>query len=462
MVRLPPILPPITRDLLAAVVAIALLIGFALWGAFALLRPTPPKRVVLLTGTEQGAYTEFGRRYVQELQRYGIEVELRATRGAADNLRMLRDPSQPGDLGFVQGGSSEAVRAIDEDTSGHPLVSLGGLFYEPVWLFYRESAIRKSGHAAPLTELAQLEGLRVNTGSPGSGAPNLFNKLLFANRIERNMIKESRLDPTPAVTAFLAGELDAILFVSAPESPLVQMLLLTPGVKLADFAQADAYTRRLPILTALVLPEGIADLAHDVPPRDIRLIAPTAELIARDGTHPAVVQLFVLAAQKIHGDTGWFARAGQFPRASDTGWPLAAEAARIYRNGPPLLQRYLPFWLANVIDRMWVALASIVVVLIPLVRLVPPVYKFRIRSRVFRWYRRLREIEARYLDGAAPPRQLAQELNALEARVERIAVPLSYADELYSLKSHIVLVRSRLQADESASPQSSKSPLAGN
>jgi TRAP-type uncharacterized transport system substrate-binding protein len=446
MPRFKTFFPPVTRELLITFAPVTLLVVLALWAAFVVLRPTPPKRVVLLTGAEQSAYSEFGRRYAQELRRYGIEVQLRQTRGAADNLGMLRDPAQAGDIGFIQGGSGEAVRDVDEDTSGHPLVSLGGLFYEPLWLFYRESAIRKGARMVPLTELAQLQGLRVNTGSRGSGAPNLFHKLLFANRIERSAIKESRLDPTPAVAAFLAGELDAIAFVWAPESPLVQMLLLTPGVKLADFAQADAYTRRLPFLTALVLPEGVADLARDIPAQDVRLIAATAELVAREGTHPALIQLFVQAAQKIHGGTGWFARTGQFPRASDTGWPLAPEAARIYRSGPPLLQRYLPFWLANVIDRMWVALASILVVLIPLLRLVPPVYKFRIRSRVFRWYRRLREIEAQSLQGTTPHDKLAAELDALEGRVERIAVPLSYADQLYSLKSHIELVRSRLDA----------------
>ncbi len=143
MPSLKPFLPPITRDLLIGLVPIALLIVLALWAAFAVLKPAPPRRVILLTGSEQGAYAEFGRRYAQELRRYGIEVQLRPTRGAAENLRMLRDPAQPGDIGFVQGGSGDAVRAIDEDTSGHPLVSLGGLFYEPVWLFYRESAIRR-------------------------------------------------------------------------------------------------------------------------------------------------------------------------------------------------------------------------------------------------------------------------------------------------------------------------------
>ena len=323
MPRFKTLFPPVTRELLITFAPVALVVVLALWAAFVVLRPAPPKRVVLLTGAEESAYSEFGQRYAQELRRYGIEVQLRQTPGAAENLRMLRDPEQPGDIGFIQGGSGEAVRDIDEDTRGRSLVSLGGLFYEPVWLFYRESAIRKGARTVPLTELAQLQGLRVNAGSPGSAGPNLFHKLLFANRIERSAIKESRLDPTPAVVAFLADELDAIVFVSAPESPLVQMLLLTPGVKLADFAQADAYTRRLPFLTALVLPEGVADLARDIPTRDVRLIAATAELVAREGTHPALIQLFVQAAQKIHGGTGWFARTGQFPRALDTGWPLA-------------------------------------------------------------------------------------------------------------------------------------------
>jgi TRAP-type uncharacterized transport system substrate-binding protein len=436
------------RDIVFTAAPMMLVVALALWGAFLVLKPEPPKRVVLLAGTEQGAYEEFGRRYAQELKRIGIEVDLRVTRGAAENLRMLRDPALAGDLGFVQGGSGDAVRDVDEDTSGHALISLGGLFFEPVWLFYRGASVRKSGRPAALTELAQLQGLRVNTGSHGSGAPNLFAKLLFANHIERSAILESRLDPTPAVTAFLSGELDAIVFVSAPESPLVQMLLLTPGVKLADFSQADAYTRRLPFLSALVLPRGVVDLAHDIPPKDVHLIAPTAELLAREGTHPALIQLMVQAAQKIHGTTGWFARAGQFPRSTDTGWPLAAEAQRFYRNGPPLLQRYLPFWLSNVIDRMWVALASIIVVLIPLGRTIPPVYRFRIRSRVFRWYRRLREIEAQWLEGSVPHDKLLKELAALEERVEKVSVPLSYADQLYSLKSHIDLVRSRLKPQE--------------
>ena len=439
--------PPLqAREILFTAAPIALLLlSLALWIAFLILRPTPPERVVLLTGTDPGPYTDFGHLYAQELKRNGIEVELRVTKGTAENLHILRDPTQTVDFGFVQGGSGDAVRVVDEDTSGRKLVSMGGLFFEPVWLFYREGSVLRSGHPVALTELAQLKGLRVNTGSQGSGGPNLFAKLLFVNHLEAGDIRESRLDPTPAVVAFLSGELDAIVFVSAPESQLVQMLLLTPGVKLADFAQAEAYTQRLPFLSSLVLPRGVADLSGDIPPQDVHLVAPTAELLAREGTHPALIELMVQALQKAHGGTGWFARAGQFPRAVDTGWPLATEAVRVYRNGPPLLQQYLPFWLANVVDRMWVALASIIVVLIPVLRLIPPLYTFRVRSRVFRWYRRLREIDAQSLNGSVPSEKLLAELDALEDRVERIAVPLSYTDELYSLKSHIDLVRSRLK-----------------
>jgi len=283
-------------------------------------------------------------------------------------------------------------------------------------------------------------------GARGSGVSGLLGKLLQANGVERDRLKASRLEQTPAVVALLAGELDAVVFAAAPESLMVQMLLQTPGVKLFEFPQAEAYARRLPYLRAVVLPRGVVDLARDLPAHDLPLIAATTMLAARAGTHPALLQLFVQAAHNIHGGTGWLARAGEFPSPQNTELPLAKEAERYYRNGPPLLQRYLPFWLANLIDRMWVVLVSIIAVLIPLARVVPPLYEFRVRSRIFRWYRQLREIEDALRGEPATPRELLDELNRLEAKAQHITVPLSYADELYSLRSHIQLVRERLVA----------------
>jgi TRAP transporter TAXI family solute receptor len=425
------------RDLLVTAGPLLLLTLVLLGGAYFVLKPTPPRRVVLATGPEQSAYAEFGRRYAAELARYGIEVVLQPTRGSLDNLRALRDPKRNVDLGFVQGGASESARVADEEHGGVPLVSLGSLFFEPLWIFTRSPA--------PLADLRALRGLRVNLGARGSGTPGLMRKLLEANGIERDSLHPSYLELTPAVVALVGGEIDALAFASAPESPMVQMLLQTPGVSLLEFPQGEAYARRFPFLSPVLLPRGVADLARDVPPRDVPLIATTTALLAREDTHPALVQLFVQAAARIHGGAGWIARAGRFPSAQNTEFPLAREAERYYRSGPPLLQRYLPFWLANLIDRMWVALFSIVAVLIPLSRVVPPLYTFRIRSRIFRWYRQLRSIEDRLNRDGASSGELLAELDRLESKARGIAVPLSHTDELYELRSHIALVRTRLQ-----------------
>jgi len=422
------------------VLAVALLAG-----AYYFLKPTPPKRVVLATGPDQGAYAAFGKRYQEELKRSGIEVVLRPSAGSRENLRLLQDAKQDVQIAFVQGGASETTRATEQGVEEKlPLMSLGSMFYEPVWLFYRETAARALPRAT-LAELAQLRGWRVNTGAEGSGMPGLMGKLLDANGVKVEELKRSHLDLTPAVVALLGGELDAVAFASAPESPMAQMLLQTPGMKLLEVPQAEAYSRRFAFLSPVTLPRGVADLARDVPPRDVPLIAPTTSLVARESLHPALAQLFVQAASRIHGGAGWISRAGRFPTAQNTEFALAREAERYYRNGPPLLQRYLPFWLANLIDRMWVALFSIIAVLIPLSRIVPPLYRFRVRSRIFRWYRHLRQIEARIGRDGVPAAELLAELDRLAKRTETITVPLSYTEELYALRANIAMVRSRLQ-----------------
>lgn len=422
-------------------------------GAYWFLDPTPPKRLVLATGPDQSAYAEFGKRYREELKRYGIEVVLLPTAGSSDNLRRLRDAGQRVDAAFVQGGSSDALYAVDESRAGPPLVSLGSLFLEPLWLFYRDD-VRAPAAArgplvvprpAPITQWRDWQGLAVNIGTEGSGVPNLFAKLLQANRIEPQAVKLSYLAETPAVVAFLDKKLDGLMFASAPESPMVQMLVMTPGVRLFEFVQNEAYARRFPFLTAVSLPRGIADLERDIPNRDVPLVATTTSLVARDALHPALMQLLVQAARSIHGGPSWFNPAGRYPSPATTEWPLAKEAARYYKDGPPLLQRYLPFWLANLVDRMWVVILSLVAVLLPLSRVVPPVYEFRVRSRIFRWYAQLRAIEAAAVDRSRPAADLLDELDGLDGKVGRIPVPLSHAEELYTLRAHIALVRARLQ-----------------
>lgn len=417
-----------------AVLAIGLLVLAYWW-----LDPNPPKKVVLATGPAQSAYHEFGLRYQKALKAYGIDVELQPSEGSPSNLRLLRGGKA--DLGFVQGGGSE--RSATEESG---IVSLGSLFLEPVWLFYREAVAREKAPGGALTSLTQLQDLRVNIGARGSGVPNLMRKLFEANRMDPAQLKLSRLDQTSATVAFLDGELDALVFASAPESLMVQMLLQTPGVKLLDFSQSEAYSRRFPFLTPVVLPRGVVDLSQDQPPQDVRLVATTTNLLAREGTHPALLQLFAQAARDLHGPAGWFQRAGSFPNVEHSEFPVAAEAERTIRNGRPFLQRWLPFWIANLIERMWLALGIILAVLLPLSRIVPPLYQFRIRSRVFRWYGQLRDLENRLAEQPQEAPAVVKELDALGEKVGRITVPLAYAEELYALRNNIDGVRRRAMA----------------
>lgn len=420
------------------------LLGLGLLGlAYLVLQPAPPRRVVLATGVAQGAYAEFGQRYAQLLQRHGIEVVLRQTQGSAENLALLRNADSGVDVAFVQGGSDERSR-LEVQADDEALVSLGSMFVEPVWLFYREDSARQHLKAATLQRLPQLAGWRVGVGAPGSGGPPLMAQIFEANQLAPDAVTVSQQPVTPAVVDLLESRLDALALVSAPESSMVQMLLRTPGIRLFAFEQAEAYARRLPFLSRVVLPRGVVDLAADVPAQDVPLIAPTTSLVAREGLHPALVQLLMQAAAEVHGEAGWFQRRGEFPNPSLSERPVADEALRYFRNGPPTLQRYVPFWLANLVDRMWVVVLSIVAVLLPLSRVIPPLYEMRVRSRIFRWYAQLREVEA--AKGQRPADALLAELDDIDAKVHRIAVPLAYADELYALRSHIVLVRRKLEA----------------
>jgi TRAP transporter TAXI family solute receptor len=437
------------RDMGNTVWPFALLATVLLTLAYWWLDPNPPKRVVLATGPAQSAYDEFGKRYAKILAARGIEVVLLPSEGSSANLALLQ--SGKADLGFVQGGSISSESIENQKNNANPskeindnIASLGSLFVEPVWLFYREDAAKKANVNATFSTLAELKNLRVNVGTAGSGVPNLVDKLLDINRIDPASIKKSQLEQTPATMAFLAGELDAIVFASAPESLMVQMLLQTPGVKLMSFAQSEAYSRRLPFLSPAVLPRGVVDIAKDVPALDVRLVASTTALLTRTDTHPALVQLFSQTSQTVHGGAGWFNRARDFPNATHSEFELSKEAERNLKSGTPLLQHYLPFWMANLIERMWLALGIIVAILLPLSRIIPPMYKFRIRSRIFKWYGQLRQIEEQIIQNPEAKASLRTELDDLDARVGTISVPLSYADELYALRNNINLVRGKL------------------
>ncbi|MGV7208800.1 TAXI family TRAP transporter solute-binding subunit [Oxalobacteraceae bacterium A2-2] len=425
------------RDLIVAAGPTVLAIAAVCVLAYILVDPAPPRTVRLGTGQENSAYEEFGKKYAAALAKHGVKVTLVPSAGSSENLRRLRAGEV--DLAFVQSGSTNEEAA---DREG--LQSLGSLFTEPLWLFLREDK-----QHPPITQLSQLRGKKINFGPKGSGSPRLFNQILELNGVEKGEVERYSLANTPATVELLEGRLDGLVFTSAPEAPLIQMLLQTPGIKLFDFSQSEAYARKLPFLTHVVLPRGIVDLGRDIPSHDSQLIAPTATLVAREDVHTALVELFVQAASAIHGGAGWFQQQGQFPSARYTEIPVAPEAAKFYKDGPPFLQRYMTFWLANFFDRMWVLVVALGALILPLSKVVPPLYVWRIRSRVYRWYGQLRTVEQKV--ETAPPGQRMQvyqaqlkRLDEIEDLVNQISIPLSFADGLYGLRSHIQFVRKRI------------------
>ncbi|WP_426112274.1 TAXI family TRAP transporter solute-binding subunit [Massilia sp. PWRC2] len=439
------------RDLVATAGPTILLVVGVCVLAYLIVDPAPPRQVRLATGQENGAYQEFGKKYATELAKDRIKVTQVASLGSQDNLQQLQEGKV--DVAFVQSGSTDEAEAQRKG-----LVSLGSLFTEPVWLFLREGV--------KATQMSELKGLRINLGPEGTGVPKLFRQVLALNGVEPADLQIGALENTPATVELLAGRIDGLVFSSGPDALLVQMLLQTPGIRLANFDQAEAYARRLPFLSHVVLPRGIVDLGRDLPPQDFHLIAPTATLVARSDLHPALIELFVQAAAEIHGGAGWFQRQGQFPSSQYTEIPVAREAAKFYKDGAPLLQRYMPFWVANLFDRLWVVVVALAALILPFSKVVPPLYVWRIKSRLYRWYGQLRAVE-QTLEAAGEGQHeqvcadLLKRLDDIEERVNHMSIPLAFADNLYGLRSHINFVRQRVKATLAAAqpePEPSRQP----
>lgn len=419
------------KDLLVIGVPIVALVVLAFWGAYQFVQPAPPGTLTMVTGFPEGSYQVFAARYKEVFAADNITLEIKSSKGALENLQLLKNPAEHVDVGFVQTGVANAM-----DTTG--LVSLGTVFPEPLWLFYRGKK--------RIDSLDQLKGKRIAVGAEGSGTRFLATALLEAHGLTD---KEATLVPTGGLTAAKAladGELDAVFIVAAAQSGSVWTLLYTPGVELFNFIQAEAYVRRFPSLTVVTLPRGAIDFPRNLPDRDITLVAPTAMLVAREDTHPALIDLLLQTASKMHGDAGLFQRAGQYPSPNGVDIPLSADAERYYKSGKPFLQRYLPFWAATLINRMIVLLVPIFAILIPLIKMAPYLYSWRVRSRVFRYYGELKllELQAQQSLETKPREEWLAELDRIEAAAHRIPTPNAFAEQVYTLRGHVQMVRKQL------------------
>jgi TRAP transporter TAXI family solute receptor len=423
------------RDLAVSFGPIALVVLIGLWLAVYLIRPAPPNTLTIITGPKNTNFWNVAEQYRKILARDGVTLKILESDGSLDNLNKLMDPKVDVDVGFVQGG-------LATDAAVANLVSLGSVAYVPVSVFYHT--------AAPVDSLDDLRGKRVAVGLPGSGARVLALALLKANGIVPGG-PTSLLDMggDEAAQALVSGKIDAAFLMGDSASPpTMGKLLRTPNIRLVDFSQSDAYSRRFAYLNELKIPMGVFDFGRNIPPHDIHLIAPTAELLARDDLHPALSDLLIEAAKEVHSKASVLQKADEFPAPLEHEYRISDDATRYYKSGKSFVYRVMPFWLASLVDRTMVLLLPVILLLIPGFKLVPALYGWRIKSRIYKWYGVLIALERSIATSTGSEEEdralMLKQLDHIEEGVNRLKMPLAFADQFYVLREHIALVRNRL------------------
>ncbi len=408
----------------------------AVWILAPRLAP-PPRTITMATGPVGTAYAELGLRYQQILARDGIKVRLLATAGDVENLARLRDPHSEVGATFVEAG-------IVGQAERSGLFSLGTLMYSPLWVFQRGSS--------PTLPLANLTGKHFSIGPEGSGTRFQVLRLLALLGVDRQKLKLEADLPEEAEQALLSGNLDGLAVDASWDAPVVRRLLRDPRVWLTSFPRADAYVALDPYLTKLIVPMGVGDLAKNLPATDVTLIATKTSLLIREDLHPALQYLLLEAASEIHSGPALFHQAGQFPAGEPMGVPLSPDARHFYKSGAPLLHRYLPFWLAVMVERLLILLIPVLGLLFPALRVVPDLYFRAMERRVLALYAELKLLEEKF-DRLAPGESasgLSARIDQLEAKVNRLRVPAKFTQSLYHLKQHIDFVRERVTLRETS------------
>lgn len=405
---------------------LAIVIG-AVIGAYQFVEPAPPKTLTIATASADGAYYSFATQYKALFAKERIDLHVIETSGSVENLELL----QKGDveIAFVQGGVGTSQEFPE-------LIGLASLYEEPLIIFVRKGM--------QVETLADFRGKKVAAGQQGSGTRKIVEQLLLDNELsEEGSITLLPLGSKEGAEQLLKAEIDALFVVIRADAEVVENLFLNPDIELVSLDRAEAYSRLHSYLSHITLVEGVLDLAQNIPDRDYHLIAPSATLVARNDIHPALVDLTMQIADKVHDNRSLLTVNRDYPSPENLDFPLSAEAKRYFEHGPPFLQRYLPFWAASLIDRLKFMILPLIALILPLMKVLPPTYRWRIRSRIYRWYDQLHalDVELKQDESEENLKSAIQVVNVMEQEVREVEVPLSYAEELYNLRLHIDLMR---------------------
>ncbi len=393
--------------------------------------PAPPKHIVISAGDPAGNYYAAAKQYQELIKPEGIDLEILTSKGAWENLHRMEDPKSGVDIGFVQDGLGSRQKFPD-------VSSLGSMFYEPVWIFYRGKK--------DLNRLSQLSDFRIAVGESGGEIHTMAKKLLNASGITETNSHWMEMKEGEESEALQSGKVDAAFFVASANSPAIQSLIKDPNLRLMSLDQAEAMTRQFPYLHHVVLPHGTVDLGLNIPNKDIDLVAATATLVTRNSIHPALVYLLLRAAQKVHRQPGIFEKKSEFPFDKDFVFPVNAGAKEFFKSGVPFWIKYLPFWLATLMERFIFLILPAAAIVIPMLKLIPRYLNWRIRSRIYKGYGELKLLEDQISPDAKSGKiaEYVERLEVIENRVNQMNFPLDVFDDVYLLREHIHFVRERL------------------
>jgi TRAP-type uncharacterized transport system substrate-binding protein len=418
-----------------ASIVVTIIVGLVIiFACFWFFYSAPPKTITITSGEKDSAYYKVAQKYAEILARDGVKLKILPSAGSAENLKRLTDPKFKVDIGFVQAGLAKGKNISH-------LVSLGSVSYQPLLIFHRLPK--------PVEILSQFNGRRISIGPEGSGTHALALALLAESGIEPGgSTTLLNMEGEEAANALLSGKTDAIfLMADSASSKTMRTLLQTPAIKLVSFRQADGYVRRVGYLKKLSIPQGAMNFGKNIPAQDVVLVSPTVELIARDNLHPALSDLLLSAAMTIHGRSALFQSRDEFPAPLENEYRISADAKRFYKSGKSFFYRYLPFWLASLINRILVVFVPLIIILIPGAKSIPALFRWRMSLRINKWYRMLMLVEqdSKGRLGRGEIDALIKRIDEIESEVNKMKMPASYGDQFYVLRTHIIFVRNSLQ-----------------
>jgi TRAP transporter TAXI family solute receptor len=405
------------------------LVGF--FAAYQFVEPSPPRTITIATGEPDGAYFKYGNIYKPLLKENGIELKIRTTAGAFENLQLLEDDDSGVDIAFIQGGIGKLSTSKD-------IISIGSLYYEPLMIF--------CGPGIRPARITDMKGLRIAVGKEKSGTKILSTRLLELNGINENNTQFISRGSKISADMLSKNEVDIAFFVSSPWTANITQLIKTKSISLMGLDRADAYKFWYRYLNVITIPQGILDFKADIPDHEIKILAPTAQLAVRADLHPALIDLLLQATRTVHTKGGGVNKEGEFPSPKYLDFELSQEAERFYSSRTPFLQRYFPFWVATFISRMTVMILPLLAIMYPLFKLMPWVYRWRMRARIYRWYADLAAVGTK-VHGEHSLKERGNymaELDELEKNVANINVPQPYAQGLFHLRMHIDMFRKKL------------------